>query len=61
MNDIWIAPMSGIYPPTYVVMMNGKAIDYLTARPGHPKLTWAQEANIIAGYREWYDYEASQV
>ena len=57
MNDIWIAPASGMYPPTYFVIVNGKVLDTLITRPGHPKLTWAQESDIIAGYREWLDFE----
>lgn len=52
--DIWIAPMSGIWPPTYVIMVDGKARDYLTCRNG-VRLTWSQENDIIAGYREWYE------
>lgn len=54
MTDIWIAPMEGIYPPTYVVMVNGRPRDYLTARLGK-RLTLSEENDIIAGYREWYD------
>jgi len=55
-NDIYIAPMSGIYPPTYAVMVNGKTYSILTFKDGH-RLTMSEEADIIAGYREWFDSE----
>lgn len=54
MANIYMTQMEGIYPPTFVVMVNGKPYDYITCRDGK-RLTWKQERDIIAGYQEWFD------
>lgn len=38
--------------PFYQVWVDGKIYDEMRVQPGHPPLTWSQQYDIAAGYRE---------
>lgn len=55
-NDVWIHYLEGMYPKTYIVMVNGQPYDTLIQRSGK-KLRRDDMRDIAAGYREWLDCE----
>jgi hypothetical protein len=57
-NDIWIHPLKGIYPKTYIVMVNGEPYDTLFQRSGK-WLSRDDMKSIADGYREWFDLKNS--
>ena len=38
--------------PVYQVWVDGKVFDQMKSAPGFPPLTWSQQWDIAAGYRE---------
>ena len=56
MIDVWVEYMTGIYPPSYMVIVDGKVYDSFICRDG-VKLTWAQQCDVAHMYRQALDPE----
>lgn len=51
-NDVYVADHAGGGINYYVVMVNGKPYDEMTSRK---RLTWSEQWDIAAGYKEALD------
>lgn len=48
------------FHPFYQVIVDGAVRETMTMRAGHPPLTWSQQWDIAAGYKEYLEADNGQ-